>query len=121
RLYGSELRCVAGEPWNRVEGAVSMGSSSHIFRMADTFDWLCDVLSERPQHYADRDDASLYGLANRSGRRTFERGSRVPALHESGAVPFVARGGVSEVRNGAQAGLVCDADTSRCSPLAAII
>src|SRR5208282_771933 len=36
RLYGSELRCVAGEPWNRVEGAVSMGSSSNIFRMADT-------------------------------------------------------------------------------------
>src|ERR1035437_6885738 len=103
-LYGSQLRCVTGEPWNRVEGAVSMGSSSNIFRMADTFDWLCDVLSERPQHYTDRDDASLYGLANRSGRSTFECGSRVPSLHGSGPVSFVARGGLSEVWSRAPAG-----------------
>src|SRR5208282_1309515 len=97
RPHGSQLRCVAREPWNRVEGAVSMDSSSHIFWMAHTFDWLCDVLCERPQHYADRGDASLYGLANRSGRSTFERGSRVPPLYGPGPVPFVARRGLSEV------------------------
>src|SRR5208283_2070703 len=83
RLYGSQLRRVAGEPWNRVEWAVSMGSSSHLFRMADTFDWLCDVLPERAQYHTDRGDASLDGLANRSGRSTFECGPRVPPLHES--------------------------------------
>src|SRR5580658_8922509 len=71
-LYGAQLRHFTGESRHRVEGTVSMGSASDIFWMADTFDWLRDVICERTQRRSDRDDASLYGLANRSGRNTIE-------------------------------------------------
>ncbi len=45
------------------------------FRLADTFDRLRDVLCERAQYNTDRCDAPFHGLANQSGRTTFDRRS----------------------------------------------
>jgi hypothetical protein len=96
RLHGSQLRDIAGEPRYRLERAVSIRSSPRVLRLADTFDWLCDVLCERPQRHLDRRNTSLHGLANRTGRGAFECGSRVSPLHGACPVPVVARGGLIE-------------------------
>ncbi len=53
-LHGPQLRYIARESWNRIEGPIPMGSSSDIFRMAGAFDRLRDVLRESPQHDPDR-------------------------------------------------------------------
>ncbi len=57
RIHGPQLRHIARESGNCVEGAISMGSAPCIFRMAGAFDWLRDVFCEPAQYYSDRDDS----------------------------------------------------------------